>query len=552
MDNKTRDAKGLILNAHIDDVYVSRCTDDKEQMEFSVLITQDEKQHMLPPYPVAEIDRFRVGKVDPRYVALDEESKATDIRIQAMLKGLISEKLRQGKCAHLLCRTGWQQLPNDKYIFVVGQHIVGETGDVDYVLAQTLPQLKITDNFPEITNHQLLEKYFRKIRRDPTVLIPLSAQMIRALMASVFEQEGYPLRFVLYLTGIQGSGKTTAVNDFALPMTDISNNIPAPASRALGSKPAVRDFTAGYRDMPVLIDDVCTSSGSETKRISTEVAAYTLRFVSDRIPELRKLPGGGQRSIRCDAGVIITGEFPLSASSDLTRCVIIDVDHQMYGREEDDHTVTCAVISRFLQYVSENYEACRKKIGDALGPFRADKGTDSAPRQQQHLAELSCAFQILLEFAYEIGAIGTDDLEEWCSQLKAALEHSLGVNNGLVHEYNLRNVTNISKIIIDSIENDSMRIAKNRSKLECDSDKFDGFVDRKKGQIYLRLTSLSQLLTALSGRAWTEQAVGTLLRENGLVEVGRENHTAKAKLPGIGRFVPLNRDQLHRQAEVRK
>lgn len=103
------------------------------------------------------------------------------------------------------------------------------------------------------------------------------------------------MRFVLYLTGVQGSGKTTAANDFALPMICLSNHAPAPSARALASKPSVRDFTAEYRDMPVLLDDVCTSSGSETRRASTEVAAYTLRFVAGRIPELLKLPGGKQQ-----------------------------------------------------------------------------------------------------------------------------------------------------------------------------------------------------------------------------------------------------------------
>ena len=372
--------------------------------------------------------------------------------------------------------------------------------------------------------------------------------MIRSLLASIYEALGYPMRFVLYLTGVQGSGKTTAANDFALPMTCLSNHAPAPSARALASKPSVRDFTAEYRDMPVLLDDVCTSSGSETRRASTEVAAYTLRFVAGRIPELLKLPGGKQRSARCNAGVIITGEFPMTAPSDLTRCVIVDVDHQMRSKEADDRAVTSAVALRFLQYVAANYDAICEKIRSGLGAFRADQAKDSRPRQQQHLAELSCSFQLLLEYAREIGAIQMDAYGDWCTRLQNILNHSLGVTNRLIEEYERKNITNISRIIIESLYNGSLTLAKSQKRFQQDPDQFDGFSNKQKDQIYLRLKSLSRLLTTLSGRTCTEQAAGALLRESGLVEIGKDKHTAKAKFPEIGRFVPLDKNVLYKQA----
>ena len=43
-----------------------------------------------------------------------------------------------------------------------------------------------------------------------------------------------------------------------------------------------------------------------------------------------------------------------------------------------------------------------------------------------------------------------------------------------------------------------------------------------------------------------------LLRENGLVEVGKDGHTAKSKFPKLGRFVPLNKVELEKQAKIRK
>lgn len=316
---------------------------------------------------MANINQFQIGRMDPRYVALDEKGRPADMRVQAAIKCMISEKTRQRQCGVLLNRTGWARIPNGKHIYVAGTDIVGEMSDTTYILSSELPDLSISDPLPDISDQRLIADYFRRLKRDPFVLVPLSSHMIRSLLASIFEELGYPMRFVLHLTGVRGSGKMTAANDFALPITNLSNHTPAPTSRALASKAAVRDFTAEYRDMPVLLDDVCTSSGSGTRRASTEVAAYTLRFVADRIPELLKLPGGKQRRVRCNAGVIITGEFPMTASSDLTRCVIVNVDHQMRGKEADNRAVTSAVALRFLRYVAANYDTICEKIRSGLG-----------------------------------------------------------------------------------------------------------------------------------------------------------------------------------------
>lgn len=396
MSEKTLDANGVILNAKIEGVRVYQDATDGDS-HFTLTLTQDGRQHTLPPYSVDNIDRFRIGKIAPRFVALDEDGKATDARVQAVLKEAISQEIRQGRCGVLLKRTGWTKLPNGRCVYNTGARVLGDTGGIEVKLSDTLPRLELTDQCTEMDDKQLLQSYFRKLSREPNILILLAAHMVRSLLASMFERLGFPMRYILYLVGVQGSGKTTAVNDFGLPLTDVTQNTPAPATRALSSKPAVRDFAAEYRDMPALLDDVCTSSSAETRRISTNIAAYTLRFAADRIYEAISRPGGGQRKVRCTAGLVITGEFPMSKPSDLTRCVIVEVDHQMRGKEADDRTVSSAVASRFVQYLAKHFDSVSDEIQLALSTFCADAVEEGGPRQQQHLGEISCAFQLLLE-----------------------------------------------------------------------------------------------------------------------------------------------------------
>ena len=75
MTEKTVDPNGAILNARIDAVHVYQEMDGGDT-NFALTLIQDGQQHTLPPYSVNNIDRFRIGKIDPRFVALDEDGKA--------------------------------------------------------------------------------------------------------------------------------------------------------------------------------------------------------------------------------------------------------------------------------------------------------------------------------------------------------------------------------------------------------------------------------------------------------------------------------------------
>lgn len=551
MAEQTMDTNGMILNARVDGVRVYKELADGNSC-FVLTLTQDGQQHTLPPYSVDNIDRFRIGKIDPRFVALDEDGKATDTRVQAVLKEAISQEIRQGRCGVLLSRTGWAKLPNGRRVYNTGMQVIGDAGGIEVKLSDTLPRLELTDQCTEMDDKQLLRSYLRKLSREPDILILLAAHVVRSLLASMFEWLGFPTRYILYLVGVQGSGKTTAVNDFGLPLTDVTQNTPAPATRALSSKPAVRDFAAEYRDMSALLDDVCTSSSAETRRISTNIAAYTLRFAADRISETISRPGGGQRKVRCTAGLVITGEFPMQKPSDLTRCVIVEVDHQMRGKEADDRMVSSATATRFIKYLAEHFDSVSDEIRMALSNFRADAVEEGGIRQQQHMGELSCAFQLLLEYAKAIGAIDDVEIAEWGLRLQNALRRSLAANIRLTAKFERENVSNVAKVIVDAMRSGTISLAKNKEKFTQKQNKYAGFEGHKHTVVYIRLSSLQELLTSVSGKVWTDSATGKLLRENGLVEVGKDGHTAKSKFPKIGRFVPLNKENLEKQAKIRK
>jgi len=165
------------------------------------------------------------------------------------------------------------------------------------------------------------------------------------------------------------------------------------------------------------------------------------------------------------------------------------------------------------------------------------------------MGELSCSFQLLLEYARSIGAIDDLEMAEWRLRLQNALGRALSANMCLTAKFERENVSNVAKIIVDAMKSETILLAKNKEKFSQKPDKYAGFEGHKR-TVYIRLSSLQELLTSVSGKVWTDSAVGKQLRENGLVEVGKDGHTAKAKFPQLGRFVPINKENLEKQAKI--
>ena len=129
---------------------------------------------------------------------------------------------------------------------------------------------------------------------------------------------------------------------------------------------------------------------------------------------------------------------------------------------------------------------------------------------------------------------------------------TLAANIRLTAKFERENVSNVAKVIVDAMRSGTISLAKNKEKFTQKQNKYAGFEGHKHTVVYIRLSSLQELLTSVSGKVWTDSATGKLLRENGLVEVGKDGHTAKSKFPKIGRFVPLNKENLEKQAKIRK
>ena len=162
--------------------------------------------------------------------------------------------------------------------------------------------------------------------------------------------------------------------------------------------------------------------------------------------------------------------------------------------------VSCAVATRFLKHFAEHYDLVSAEISSALSDFHADAVEKGGPRQQQHMGELSCAFQLLLEYAKAIGAIDDLEMAEWRLRLQNALGRSLSSNIRLTAKFERENVSNVAKIMVDAMKSETILLAKNKDKFTKNPDKYAGFEGHKHTAVYIRLSSLQELLSSVSGK----------------------------------------------------
>lgn len=524
-----------VLNANIERIkpYISRR--DPNKILVHLLMDQDGERIELPLFSTSEIARLDLNRLDARLLCLDDHGARTDSEVRIYLQQQVAAELRAGRVGILFDRPGWTTLPCGRHVYVAGDRIIGDIGDLDYIIAPEVAAMTLPDQ-PEREAAEIVADFLSRLAREPNVLVLVAAQMFRAALNTTFEEIGRPMRHVMELVGEQGVGKTTAVNSFALPFTTVRGEI-ANSARALSSKAAVRDFLVARKDAAVLIDDVCTSTNAETQRKSAGLAAYLLRFAADNIAEMIKI-GGSCRELRNEAGVIITGEFPMATPSDITRCAIVPVVQQMTGGKRDDRLVTASALSRFLAYFASDYEAQRAILAHALEEFDPTAGQDSSPRQQRILAELSAAFQIFLDFALKINAISEKRHRKWGGMVKEACQVSLYANNRLLNEYQKTHLTNVCAVLWEAVRDGRIRLAENMESYRKTPDSFDGF-KAGDGRRMIKLVAIANAFEEASGRLCSPSAAGQLLRQAGLVEVGAENHTARAKFSNIGRFVSL-------------
>lgn len=251
--------------------------------------------------------------------------------------------------------------------FATGSHVITANGESNapVLLGHTLHLAPAVTDIP---------MFLDSLEQDPSHRIPAFAYTLSSHLRSFWKQAGIETSGVLYLVGPQGYGKTTLAENFCT-LYDYGTSI-ADRYDALSTPSALRHALADARDRVVLFDDVCRSDNKQTERRRLDTALDLLRLAANGSP-ITKKSGSSTVSLFCCAGLVITGEFLASAPSELTRCIVLNIDKPYSGGTAHDRALASHALSEYLiwlvSHLSEEQARARNFLAKCLASDRMEK-----------------------------------------------------------------------------------------------------------------------------------------------------------------------------------
>lgn len=267
-----------------------------------------------------------------------------------------------------------------------------------------------------------VEDLLQTLAHHPDVYLPIWGFSLFSLMRSFLQTSGLPTACILYIVAEQGFGKTSTAK--ALCQLFDQNGRMADVFDAGSSATAMRDILMEARDRAVLFDDVFIGTDKARQRERRNTASMLLRFAANEVP-ISKKSGSREVSTSCTASLIVIGEIPMEAASDVTRCMIVRIRKRLADESQTDlhalrHTAATAM-QGFLRWFGSQYESriaqIRTDAERLLEPFRAAPNE----RVKQSLFELFWLLCRFFGYAEEIQAISAHARQQFTEASDQAL-----------------------------------------------------------------------------------------------------------------------------------
>lgn len=366
-----------------------------------VTILQGSQWHsLLVAYD--KLDQLDIQRLVPGCVYLEQQAKRETIKT---IRLLLAE-MRQSKeeIGILYLQSGWYSQQSGR-IFVAGRAIISEMGMTapsdDLIFGEPAQLHLAVDSI--LTPEKAAEQLLRSLAAYGEYAIPVFSYTLYSMLHSIWSEANLPTACVLNLIGIQGFGKTTLARNFCALYNDTAGrtadfydaqSTPASMTRALSEA----------RDRIVVVDDLCKSSSPQEMRKRRDLAAFILRVGANESP-VSKMVGNEMVTYTCAGGLVMTGELPWETSSDVTRCVIVDVKKPLRSGNPDERTIAASAAAAYIQWLCVHFSEELSHLKHAYSAFSERVATKNLWRLKKSLFQLDWVFGSFLRFAESAAAI---------------------------------------------------------------------------------------------------------------------------------------------------
>lgn len=367
--------------------------------------------------PYQDLNKFDFEAEFPGCICSTADGRSTRNQIVRFIRTQLENMSGADMAGIYFPTSGWHFLTSGPR-YINGSQIIGSKTDQPFWINPAVSNVQLISNPKEFIPDDV-ETLICAFRCAPDILLPVWAFTIYASLRSLLRKEGLPTACVLYLNGNQGFGKSETAKKFCALWRNSTSEF-ANVYDLHSTDASMRDAMADARDQIVVLDDICQSTNKTEQQKRRNIAASLARASSSGMPIARK-HGNATETIECVASIVITGEFPFETASDLTRCVMVNIDRQLTGGNDSERIAAASALSGFLQWFSEHSEQELGRLRTEYHNFKTKERSNREERLQISLWELSWAFSSFLRFAVSIAAVSQRAAEKMDASLTVTL-----------------------------------------------------------------------------------------------------------------------------------
>ena len=486
----------------------------EEPLQLLLEVTREGAPPQTIVWPAEQLDQLNFEKLIVGCISRDARGRSTRNLVATYLRMQLSQcDLPRGQ---YFDQTGWQQIDGQHRYFpdLAPENRLAEPpldGSPPYLIAKETSSYHLSVD-PTMSAETAVEQLLETFLPHLNVYLPVWAYALFSVCRSFLQDSGLPTACILYLIATQGFGKTATAKALC-QLFDDAGGCMADVYDAGSTMSAMERALMTTRDRSVLLDDIYIGTNKAKQRERLASAAALLRFAANETKRT-KTQGSKNVSVSCAAGLVVTGEIPMEASSDVTRCIIVCIRKKLGGSgnpvdlEAVRHTAATAM-QGFLAWFGERYEEFRSRIKIEMESQLAAVKSAPNERVKTSLFELYWLLCRFIDYAEEVGAIPA---VAKCKFVQATAYSLTEVWHNITEE--LRRIENRPKTLQEAIVSG------------VHQRKF--YVFQYNGCLCVRLSVLTDYLQKLYRRSdLSKQYVAALLRQNNLLSVDASGKSTK-------------------------
>lgn len=382
----------------------------EEPLRLLLEVTREGAPPQTIVWPAEQLDQLNFEKLIVGCISRDARGRSTKNLVATYLRMQLAQSdLPRGQ---YFDQAGWQQIDGQHRYFpnpAPANRLAEppEGGSPPYLIAEEASSCHLSVD-PTLSDATAGEQLIRTFEQHPDIYLPVWGYSLFSVCRSFLQDSGLPTACILYMIATQGFGKTATAKALC-QLFDDSGGCMADVYDAGSTMSAMERALMTTRDRSVLLDDIYIGTNKAKQRERLASAAALLRFAANETKRT-KTRGSKNVSVSCAAGLVVTGEIPMEASSDVTRCIIVRIREKLADSsnpvdlEALRHTAATAM-QGFLAWFGERYEEFRSRIKIEMESQLATVKSAPNERVKTSLFELYWLLCRFIDYAEEVGAI---------------------------------------------------------------------------------------------------------------------------------------------------